>query len=54
MTTEVRHIDAGPPWSGVGDARTLLDLVVPTCRRDPAPTHSSYFSISFVPPPPIF
>jgi crotonobetaine/carnitine-CoA ligase len=37
MTTEVRHIDAGPPWSGVGEARTLLDLVVPTCRRDPAP-----------------
>jgi crotonobetaine/carnitine-CoA ligase len=37
MTTEVRHVDAGPPWSGVGDARTLLDLVVPTCRRDPAP-----------------
>ncbi len=37
MSTEVRHIDAGPPWSGVGDARTLLDLVVPTCRRDSAP-----------------
>ena len=37
MTTEVRHIDAGEPWSGVGDARTLLDLVVPTCRRDSAP-----------------
>jgi carnitine-CoA ligase len=37
MTAEVRHLDAGPAWSGVGDARTLLDLVVPTCRRDPAP-----------------
>ena len=37
MTAEVTHIDAGPPWSGVGDARTLLDLVVPACLRDGAP-----------------
>ena len=37
MTAEVTHVDAGLPWSGVGDARTLLDLVVPACLRDEAP-----------------
>jgi crotonobetaine/carnitine-CoA ligase len=37
VSAEVRHVDAGPAWSGVGDARTLLDLVIPSCRRDAAP-----------------
>ena len=37
MSAEVTHVDAGAPWSGVGDAKTLLDLFVPSCRSDTAP-----------------
>jgi carnitine-CoA ligase len=37
VTAEVTHLDAGAPWSGVGGAQTLLDLFVPSCRRDSAP-----------------
>jgi crotonobetaine/carnitine-CoA ligase len=37
LSAEVTHRDAGAPWSGVGESRTLLDLVVPSCLRDDAP-----------------
>ncbi len=37
MTAEVTHLTAGAPWSGVGEAKTLLDLFVPSCHRDAAP-----------------
>ena len=37
MSQAVTHVDAGAAWSGVGDAQTLLDLFVPSCRRDTAP-----------------
>ncbi|MEO8687242.1 MAG: AMP-binding protein [Solirubrobacteraceae bacterium] len=37
MTAEVTHPPAGAPWSGTGDAKTLLDLFVPSCRSDDAP-----------------
>lgn len=29
------HMDAGTPWSGTGEARTLLDLFVPSCLNEP-------------------
>ena len=31
----VTHADAGAAWSGTRDARTLLDLFVPSCRANP-------------------
>jgi crotonobetaine/carnitine-CoA ligase len=37
VTAEVIHEGAGAPWSGVGEAKTLLDLFVPSCTRDSAP-----------------
>lgn len=35
MSTRVTHENAGPPWSGTGDAKTLLDLFVPSCQEHP-------------------
>lgn len=35
MSGLVAHADAGAPWSGTGEARTLLDLFVPSCREHP-------------------
>ena len=37
VTAAVTHVDAGSPWSGVGDAQTLLDLFVPALQRGDAP-----------------
>jgi carnitine-CoA ligase len=35
MSNEVTHLDAGAPWSGVGAARSLLDLFVSSCISNP-------------------
>jgi crotonobetaine/carnitine-CoA ligase len=35
LSEQITHKHAGPAWSGVGDADTLLDIFVPSCLREP-------------------